>query len=84
MPVFLRHRCQWKALTGYADARHPQRGVHLKTLVRLLLLVGIIGLAAGEKEGPMERVGKKMNDAMESAADSAKKLGDDIEEAMEE
>ena len=56
----------------------------MKVVIQLLAVAGFLVLAACETKGPAERAGEKIDDAMESAADGAREVEKDIEEAMED
>ncbi|MBI9112736.1 hypothetical protein [Maridesulfovibrio ferrireducens] len=53
----------------------------MKKLVFVLCLVAFLSVAYGcEKEGPAEKAGKKMDQALDNAGDSLKEMGDKIKE----
>jgi uncharacterized protein YjbJ (UPF0337 family) len=56
-------------------------------LKRLIMFLSLIILAAGiagcEKEGPAEKAGEKIDEAIEQAGDKLEKAGDKIEEKTE-
>ncbi len=53
-----------------------------RTLIHAMLLAVLaLGLAACEKEGPAERAGEKIDEAVESAGDAIEDAGDKIKDA---
>ena len=51
----------------------------LKKVLILMAMVALIGFTACEKEGPAEKMGKKIDNAVEKAGDQVQKAGDAIE-----
>jgi hypothetical protein len=57
----------------------------MKKMSYLLLIVfAAIFAGACEKQGPAERAGEKVDDAMSDMADAAEDAGDEIESAVDE
>lgn len=60
------------------------------TLVALVMVVGLGLASCGEKEGPAEKVGKSVDDAVENTAKRvekegpAEKIGERIDDAVEQ
>jgi hypothetical protein len=53
----------------------------MKKLVFILCLVAFMSVAYGcEKEGPAEKAGKKMDQAIDKAGDTLKDLGEKVKE----
>lgn len=49
----------------------------------MLLLAMSVGLVACEKEGPAERAGEKVDEAVEKAGDQMEEAADKVEEATD-
>lgn len=53
----------------------------MKKLVLILCLVAFMSVAYGcEKEGPAEKAGKKMDQAIDKAGDTLKELGEKVKD----
>ena len=55
----------------------------LKKLIFLGFVIVALGMSACEKEGPAEKTGEKIDEAVEEAGDKLEKAGDKIEEKTE-
>jgi len=55
----------------------------LKIGMMVLVLTFSFGLASCEKEGPAEKAGKKVDNAMEKVGDQLEKAGDKVEQATD-
>jgi len=55
----------------------------MKKMLFLLLLSMSVGLAACEKEGPAERAGEEIDEAVEKAGDKMEEAADKAEEATD-
>lgn len=54
-------------------------------LLALMLAFGGLSLTAcGEPDGPAERAGEEIDDAIDNAEGTAEEIGDDLEDAAEE
>lgn len=51
-----------------------------KVIFSLVLLVPVIGLAGCKQEGPMERAGEKVDQAVEDAGQAIKEAGENLDE----
>ncbi|MEQ8859179.1 MAG: hypothetical protein RIC56_11055 [Pseudomonadales bacterium] len=51
-----------------------------RTVVILGALLG--ALSACEKQGPMEKAGESVDEALESSADKMEEIGDDVRDAV--
>lgn len=49
-----------------------------------LALAALLGLSGCEREGPAERVGQKVDDAVEEARDTLDDASDEVEDAAEQ
>jgi len=52
--------------------------------IALLILPLVGGLVACEKEGPAERAGEKIDDAVEEAGDKMEQAGEKVDDTVEE
>ena len=55
----------------------------LKTLFMGLLLIVMVAGISGCEEGPMERAGKKIDEAVEDAGEAVEDAGEAVEDAIE-
>lgn len=53
----------------------------LKNTLLISLLASMLALAACEKAGPMEKAGKRLDNAVDDASDAIDEAADDIKEA---
>ncbi len=51
--------------------------------IMVLVMAFSFGLASCEKEGPAEKAGKKMDNAMEKMGDQLEKAGDKVKQATD-
>ena len=54
-----------------------------KVLICLVLIVAVVVMTGCESEGPMERVGEKIDEAAEDAGEALEDAGEAIEDAVE-
>ena len=56
----------------------------MKTVLKLLLPLAFLGLAACEEKGPMEKAGERADNAIEEAEDELKDAADEARDKVEE
>ncbi len=56
------------------------RANNLKTVLLLGALLG--GLSACEKQGPMEKAGENVDEALEKTADKIEEIGEDVRDGV--
>jgi len=56
----------------------------LKWLTTIFLSLGLLAFAAGCEEGPAERGGERLDEAMDDIRDAAEDAADEIEDAAED
>jgi hypothetical protein len=49
----------------------------------LILILAVISMAGCESEGPMERVGEKIDEAVEDTGEALEDAGEAVEDAVE-
>ncbi len=49
----------------------------------LVIMLAVFSVGCAKDEGPMEKMGKQMDEAVEKAEDSAEKMAEDVREATE-
>jgi hypothetical protein len=63
--------------------REPDMNIH-RTIAATLVAVFAVALAACEQEGPAERAGKALDNAVEQAGDKIENAGDKAKDALDE
>lgn len=56
----------------------------MRVLMVALLTFAAFGFAACEKEGPAERAGKQVDNAVDGAGDAVKDAGDKVKDAVDD
>lgn len=56
----------------------------IKPLLLISLFAALFSLAACEKDGPAERAGEKIDNAVDGTGDALEDAGDDIEDAVDD
>lgn len=54
--------------------------IKMKLIIISLFLATILAITGCEKEGPAEKAGKKIDDAVEETGDALEEAGDEVEE----
>lgn len=49
----------------------------------LALVLGVFAVGCAKEEGPMEKMGKQVDQAVEDAEDAAEDIADDVKDATE-
>jgi TRAP-type mannitol/chloroaromatic compound transport system permease large subunit len=77
------------AVPANIDRPQTKRSMTMKKLVQsiipaLLVIVLIVGLSGCTKEGPAEKAGKKIDNAIEKAGDRIEKAGDKVQDTVKD
>lgn len=49
----------------------------------LVMMLAVFSVGCAKEEGPMEKMGKQMDEAVEKAEDTAEEVADDVRKATE-
>jgi hypothetical protein len=71
------------------QSSQAERSIPMKKLVQsiitaLMMFVLMVGLYGCTKEGPVEKAGKKIDNAMEKAGEQTEKAGDKVRDAVKD
>ncbi len=50
----------------------------------LVIMLAMFSVGCAKEEGPMEKMGKQMDEVVEKAEDTAEEMADDVREAAED
>ena len=50
----------------------------------LVIMLAMFSVGCAKEEGPMEKMGKQMDEVVEKAEDTAEEMADDVQEAAED